>query len=299
MTIVFAMLLDAIFGEPKALWNRVPHPAVLMGKCVDLIDEEFNRGNFKKAKGIVAFGGLVIAFGLLGVLITMLPTNIPEIIIGAILIAHKSLIDHVNAVADALGRSVAEGRKAVSMIVGRDTSEMDEPAVSRAAIESAAENFSDGIIAPVFWFVILGLPGLLIYKITNTADSMIGYRTSRHQEFGWAAARFDDVLNWAPARLTAGLFWCLNPRNIDLPSIKRDAALHRSPNAGWPEAAMSRLLGVALAGPRAYHGTLKDFPWVNASGRTDATALDIRASTGILWQAWVIALGVVTLIAYL
>ncbi len=174
---------------------------------------------------------------------------------------------------------------------------MDDPAIARAAIESAAENLSDGVIAPAFWFLVAGLPGLLVYKVTNTADSMIGYRTDRHRDFGWAAARFDDLLNWIPARLTAALIAVTHGNWRAHRLIRRDATLHRSPNAGWPEAAMAVVLDVALSGPRSYGGTRQDFPFVHAQGRRAATADDIDAAVTALWRAWAGAVGIVMLIA--
>jgi adenosylcobinamide-phosphate synthase len=292
-----AMLLDALMGEPRWLWDRAPHPAVLMGRAVSWVDKRFNTGPARRAKGIAAMAALAAAAWGLGWLIHLIPdAGILEIIAAAILLAQKSLVSHVRAVADALRLSLGDGRRAVSMIVGRDTSGMDAADVSRAAIESAAENLSDGVIAPAFWFLILGLPGLTVYKITNTADSMIGHRTPRHEQFGWAAARFDDLLNLIPARLTAALIalthgW-MQPR-----PILRDAPLHRSPNAGWPEAAMAVVLGIALSGPRSYHGVRHDFPWVNAPGRRDAGPADIDATCDALWRAWAGMVGIVALIA--
>ena len=199
-----ALLLDAGLGEPHWLWSRFPHPAVLMGRAVGWLDRRLNRGAARKAKGVVALILLVVAAGGTGWVIAAVPDGgILDVLAAAILLAQRSLSDHVSAVARALRMSLPEARRAVAMIVGRDTAALDEPAVARAAIESAAENLSDGVVAPAFWFLVAGLPGMLVYKIVNTADSMIGHRTPRHEAFGWAAARLDDVLNLIPARLTA------------------------------------------------------------------------------------------------
>ncbi len=206
-------------------------------------------------------------------------------------LAQKSLAQHVAAVADALRLSVGDARLAVAKIVGRDTRDLDGPAIARAAIESAAENLSDGVVAPVFWYLIGGLPGLMIYKMTNTADSMIGYRTPTYEAFGKAAARLDDLLNWLPARLTAALIAAVRYRPGMGRVIRRDAPLHRSPNAGWPEAAMAVALDVALSGPRAYHGTLRRFPWVNDAGRHSPGPADIDAAVAVLWRVWALLLG--------
>ena len=283
-----AMALDAVMGEPRWLWSRVPHPAVLMGRLIGWADIRFNTGP-RWHNGVLVVMGLVAGAALLGVVIEALPLGwLWSLIGGAILLAQKSLVQHVQAVADGLRYGVGEGRRAVAMIVGRDTRDMDEPAVARAAIESAAENFSDGVIAPAFWFLVGGLPGILVYKIVNTADSMIGYRTPRHEEFGWAAARLDDVLNWVPARITACLialaFW--SGRAVDV--VRQDAGLHRSPNAGWPEAAMAGVLDVALAGPRSYHGQSRDFPWVNGSGERQIGVAEIERAISVLWRVWAV-----------
>ena len=283
-----AMALDAVMGEPRWLWSRVPHPAVLMGRLIGWADIRFNTGP-RWHNGVLVVMGLVAGAALLGVVIEALPLGwLWSLIGGAILLAQKSLVQHVQAVADGLRYGVGEGRRAVAMIVGRDTRAMDEPAVARAAIESAAENFSDGVIAPAFWFLVGGLPGILVYKIVNTADSMIGYRTPRHEEFGWAAARLDDVLNWVPARITACLialaFW--SGRAVDV--VRQDAGLHRSPNAGWPEAAMAGVLDVALAGPRSYHGQSRDFPWVNGSGERQIGVAEIERAISVLWRVWAV-----------
>ena len=292
-----ALLLDAALGEPKWLWDRFPHPAVLMGRAVAWAEGRLNRGENRRLRGVAAMAGLGLGAMGLGWLIHALPDGgVVEIIAAAILLAQKSLVQHVQAVGDALRLSLQGGRRAVAMIVGRDVAALDEAGVSRAAIESAAENLSDGVIAPTFWFLIGGLPALMLYKITNTADSMIGHRTPRYEQFGWAAARFDDLLNLIPARLTA-LLIAVTHGWLDPRPILRDAPLHRSPNAGWPEAAMAPVLDVALSGPRSYHGEMREFPWVWAEGRRDAGPDDIDAACAALWRAWGGMLALTLLIA--
>ena len=284
MVLICALMLDAAFGEPRWLWSRLPHPAVLMGRLIGWLDETFNTGAEQRAKGAAC---LTFALGcavLIGFVLAALGP-IAEVVFAAILLAQRSLSDHVSAVAKGLQNSLPEGRAAVAMIVSRDTSDMTEAQTARAAIESAAENMSDGVIAPAFWFLIGGLPAMLAYKMINTADSMIGYRTPRHHAFGWAAARTDDLVNILPARITAVLI-TIAAWQWDWAAIRSDARLHKSPNAGWPEAAMARALGIALAGPRAYDGRLQDFPWVNGADRKALTADDIEASLAILWKAW-------------
>jgi len=238
---------------------------------------------------------LCLSFGFLGL--------IPLALIASTLIAQRSLYEHVADVAAGLERDGLEGgRRAVSMIVGRNPQTLDEAGVSRAAIESLAENFSDGIVAPAFWLGVGGLPGIAAYKAINTADSMIGHRTPRHLAFGWAAARLDDLVNLPASRLTALLL--VTSAVFDRQAhaggawraVKRDAGKHGSPNAGWPEAAMAGALGLRLAGPRVYGETRVEDHWMG-DGRAEANAADIRRaltlykrSCGMLW-------GVATLLA--
>ncbi len=292
-----ALLLDAAFGEPKLIWNRFPHPAVLMGRLISWADATYNEGEDRRQKGI--FVMICLGFGalLLGWLVHKIPDcGLLEILIAAILLAQRSLVQHVQAVGDALRLSLNDGRRTVAMIVGRDTAALDETGVARSAIESAAENLSDGVIAPAFWFLIGGLPGLLLYKITNTADSMIGHRTERHEHFGWAAARFDDLLNLIPSRLTA-LLVALTHGWLNPAPILRDAPLHRSPNAGWPESAMACVLNIALAGPRSYNGKMQDFPWVYPEGRRKLVPDDIDRTVAALWRTWAAFLAITIVVA--
>lgn len=294
-----ALILDAALGEPKLIWDRYPHPAVLMGRLVGWSDDRFNVGSNKRLKGVAVMVALGVAALVLGWLIHLLPDfGIIEILLAAILLAQRSLVQHVGAVAVGLRTSLKDGQSAVAMIVGRDTAVLDRAGVARSAIESAAENLSDGVIAPAFWFLIGGLPGLMLYKITNTADSMIGHMTPRHQEFGWAAARFDDLLNLVPARLTALLIALTNGWTNPTP-ILRDAPLHRSPNAGWPEAAVACVQGISLSGPRSYHGKVADYPWVYPEGRRDLGPDDIDQTVRTLWRAWVGMFGLTALAAVL
>ncbi|WP_420004128.1 adenosylcobinamide-phosphate synthase CbiB [Arenibacterium sp. LLYu02] len=293
-----ALILDAVLGEPKWLWSRLPHPAVLMGRLVQALDDGLNDGDGRRGKGILAVAVLVLVGLLLGWALSCLG-SVVSVLVAAVLIAQRSLVDHVRAVATGLRQDLPEGRAAVAMIVSRDTGHMTGPQVARSAIESGAENFSDGVIAPVFWFLIAGLPGLLVYKLVNTADSMIGYRTEAYEEFGWAAARLDDVLNLAPARLSALLLALVTGRTGQWGEISTDAEKHRSPNAGWPEAAMARALGVSLAGPRSYDGEMREFPWVNAAGSKSPTAHSILRCTEVLWRAWGLTLAVVVALCLL
>lgn len=227
-------------------------------------------------------------------------------VLASSLVAQRSLGAHVRDVADALEREgLPGGRRTVSMIVGRDPEALDEAGVSRAAIESLAENFSDGITAPAFWMAIGGLPGAVAYKAANTADSMIGHRTPRHERFGWAAARFDDLINLPASRLTALLIVaaaCVTPdasAGSAWAALRRDPRRHRSPNAGWPEAAMAGALGLALAGPRVYDGVTVEDAFMGEGGRRDANATDIRRALRLYWTADAFGIALVAIAALL
>lgn len=296
LMVLLALLLDFFLGEPEKLWDRFPHPATLMGRVVNWLDETLNNGSQRQVKGFVAVGAMIVVAFIPGLILEKLNNieflgfdilvNLVEVVIAAILIAHRSLIDHVRDVATALQSGLPQGRNAVSMIVGRDTGQMNETDVSRAAIESAAENFSDGVIAPVFWFLILGVPGILIYKMINTADSMIGYRNEEYAEFGFAAAKLDDLLNWVPARISAMLICAVHFDRAAFDVVFEDADLHRSPNAGWPESAMAGVLDVSLAGPRSYDGQMSDDLFVNRQGKRDLNAQDVLDSVKALNRSW-------------
>lgn len=295
LILLLAMLLDAAFGEPKWLWDRIPHPAVLIGKAIGWADRTFNKGNARVA-GVLVLVALIFAGWWIGDFLKWLGA-IPTLLAAAILIAQRSLAQHVSAVGRALRSSLEDGRLEVAKIVGRDTKEMSEAEVARASIESGAENLSDGVIAPIFWFLIAGLPGLLVYKAVNTADSMIGYKNEKYEDFGWASARFDDLLNWVPARLTAALIMISHLNFNAWNAIREDAALHRSPNAGWPEAAMARVLGIALSGPRSYDGQMREFPYVNEFGRRSIGGNEIDHAVQALWRSWALMLAIVGIFA--
>ncbi len=285
-----ALILDAALGEPRWIWSRIMHPAVAIGWIIGMLDGRFNRGAARRAKGILAVIALCIGAVLVGMFIAALGAVVSALVV-AILIAQRSLMDHARAVGDALRLSVADGRRAVAQIVGRDTAQMTAPEVARAAIESVAENFSDAVVAPIFWFLVAGVPGIALYKVVNTADSMIGYRTERHRDFGWAAARLDDVLNWIPARLSAAMIAALGGGLTAWQHIADDASRHRSPNAGWPEAALARAIRVALAGPRSYQGARQSYPFVNPRGTVEIGPTEIDAAIAMLWRVWWAILG--------
>jgi len=283
---VVAMAMDALVGWPDRLFARIGHPVTWLGKAIAALDARWNRdaepASTRRAAGVAAALLVIIAAAAIGWMVQRL---VPFGLIGGTLlgllawpfVAFRSLYDHVAAVRDPLRSGNVEGaRKAVAMIVGRDPQALDEAGIARAAIESLAENASDGVVAPLFWGVLFGLPGIVAYKAVNTLDSMIGHRSPRHEAFGWAAARIDDVANLIPARLTGLLFalFAGERRSQAMSCMWQDAGHHRSPNAGWPEAAMAGALGIRLCGPRSYHGEVADEPWLNASAR-DPAALDI------------------------
>ncbi|MGM4904391.1 adenosylcobinamide-phosphate synthase CbiB [Tardiphaga sp. 866_E4_N2_1] len=299
LLVVAALLLDAVIGDPDWLWRRLPHPVVWIGNGIGWLERWLNLEDWsrrqRKLAGVVTIIALVSVAILVGGLLTDLLNDNwigfgVEALIASTLIAQRSLYQHVARV----HRAFTEGglpaaRQVVAMIVGRDPERLDEGGVARAAIESTAENFSDGIVAPVFWLALLGLPGLITYKAINTADSMIGHRSVRYQDFGWAAARLDDLVNLIPARLSGILVALSAPvaRGSIIASLKimmRDASKHRSPNAGWPESAMAGALGIAIAGPRVYaEGAVNDL-YLNAEGRT-AKPDDIRRALRVFVAA--------------
>ena len=283
---VVAMAMDALLGWPDRLFARIRHPVVWLGRLVAALDAHVNRESdplaARRVGGIAAALIVILLAAGIGLAVRrLMPSGLTGAVLTGIVawpfIAFRSLYDHVAAVRDPLrAGDVDAARKAVSMIVGRDPDKLDEAGIARAAIESLAENASDGIVAPVFWGVLFGLPGIIGYKAVNTLDSMIGHRSPRHEAFGWAAARIDDIANFIPARLTGLLFALLagSKRSQAMACMRKDARQHRSPNAGWPEAAMAGALGVRLCGPRSYHGELADEPWLNGRAR-DAAAVDI------------------------
>ena len=285
--LITAMIIDGILGDPLWLWKKISHPVVMIGRLISICETHRLSQVSERLNGIILIFFLLCVTILIGFLLSQLGP-IVEILSAAILLAHKSLIEHVRAVADALRYSVEDGRLVVGKIVGRETSNMDYSDIARATIESAGENLSDGLVAPVFWFLVAGLPGMLAYKAINTADSMIGYRTSHYKEFGWSAARLDDLLNFIPARLTALLICISSKHSIKWQCLKNDAIRHRSPNAGWPEAAMARVLGIALSGPRVYDGKIQEYPFINNQGIRAINVKHIEAAINVMWRTWAI-----------
>jgi adenosylcobinamide-phosphate synthase len=316
--LVLALAAEAAIGYPDGLYTRIGHPVTWIGSLIKHLDRGLNRGEWtfgrRRAAGILALLILLTITGLVAWALQslLLPLGMIGVAVLAILasslLAQRSLHQHVAAVSKGMREGGIEGgRKAVSMIVGRNPQSLDEAGVSRAAIESLAENFSDGVVAPAFWLGLGGLPGAVLYKATNTADSMIGHRTPRHEAFGWAAARFDDVVNLPASRLTALLIVaaaCLHreasPRGA-WRAVRRDASHHRSPNAGWPEAAMAGALGLRLAGPRVYGDVRVEDRWMG-DGRAEATAGDIDRALALYRTACGLLIGSaagLTLLAWL
>lgn len=309
LTLLLALLVDAVTGEPRWLYARLPHPAAAVGRVIQALERVLLRAadapSRQRLRGVVLL--VLVAGGAAGVgagvaqALRLVPGGwLLEAAAMSTLLAQRSLIEHVAAVADGLERGLAEGRRAVARIVGRDPERLDRAGVARAAIESLAENLSDGVTAPLFWGLLLGLPGMLAYKAVNTADSMVGHKSERYRHFGWASARVDDLVNLVPARLTgavlclAGVAW--RRPGASLRVMRRDAPHHRSPNAGWPEAAMAAVLGLRLAGPRVYGGVQVPDAWMG-DGRAEAGAADIRRALRLAWAAWWLLAGALAVLA--
>jgi adenosylcobinamide-phosphate synthase len=310
--VIAALAFDALIGDPEWLWRRVGHPVTLIGALIDRLDRKFNREDQtpeqRRSEGINSTAILVVIAATVGVLIQVVVQSLPAgniilALIASIFIAQRSLYQHVAGVRAAFAEGgLPAAREAVAMIVGRDPAQLDEAGVCRAAIESCAENFSDGVVAPVFWLALLGLPGLIAYKAINTADSMIGHRTERYEAFGWAAARLDDLVNLVPARLSALLLACAAPVAggsiaTSWRIVRRDASHHRSPNAGWPESAMAGALGLALAGPRRYAEHTVDDPFLNAEATSEAVPDDIGRALNVYVAVCVIEAAVYAALA--
>lgn len=289
--LAIALLLDALIGDPDALWRRVPHPIAILGSAIGWFDRMLNNdavsGIRLRLRGSTVTLAVVLLSLAVGYLLQRLFAFLPygwvgTAVVGAVFLAGRSLFDHIHAVDRALRTGgLTAGRAAVSKIVGRDPALLDEAGVCRSAIESGAENFSDAVVAPAFWFALLGLPGLIAYKAINTADSMIGYRNERYRDFGWASARLDDLVNLPASRLAGALLCIAAPAaggsiRGSFAVMLRDAGLHRSPNAGWPEAATGGALGLAFAGPRQYRDHVAEDPYINPEGRRDVSPTDIR-----------------------
>lgn len=305
--ILIALGLDALIGWPKTLYEKIGHPVSWLGKLITRLDQSLNRPEWhpptKRLMGILAAVFVILLCITLGRIIeTVAGEGIAGFLISVVvvwpLLAARSLYTHVKDVAIPLEKlDLRDAREAVSMIVGRNPSQLDSSGVGRAAIESLAENASDGVVAPVFWGVVFGLPGILAYKAINTLDSMVGYKNAKYFDFGWASAKIDDVANWIPARITGGLISLMsgNPKQ-SLLVMKQDASKHRSPNAGWPEGAMSGALDVRLSGPRIYDGVATDDPWLNASGR-DVEGLDVTKALVIFRRSMFGLAGLLAILA--
>jgi len=304
-----AMAVDTLAGWPAWIFSRIGHPVTWLGALINALDCRWNRATDAPAlRRMAGLAAALLVIGLAGGLGWVLQAMFPPgwsrmVLIGFVawpFVALRSLHDHVAAVAAPLqAGDLAGARAAVSQIVGRDPATLDEAGIARAAIESLAENTSDGVMAPLFWGALFGLPGIIGYKAINTLDSMIGHRSERHEAFGWASARIDDLVNLVPARLTGLLFVLLAPRRSEaMACMLRDARRHRSINAGWPEAAMAGALGVRLSGPRAYHGNVADEPWLNGAAR-DPLAADIGSGLAIYVRAMTVLAGCLAFLAFM
>jgi adenosylcobinamide-phosphate synthase len=304
------MMIELCAGYPQSLWRAIGHPVTWIGRLIAALDRLLNRDTadayWRRSAGVIAVLLLLAIVGAITFIVERELLRLPfglfvVAVIASTLIAQRSLHQHVADVAIALGQGgVIAGRAAVAKIVGRDPETLDAAGVARAAIESLAENFSDGVVAPVLWMAIAGLPGAALYKAINTADSMIGHRTPRHEAFGWAAAKLDDLVNLPASRLSALLLVAAAALNKNAAAawraVVRDAPRHRSPNAGYPEAAMAGALGLSLAGPRVYGGVTIDDATMG-DGRRDATAADIRQALRLYRYADAILMALVAAIA--
>ncbi len=317
VTVIGALLIEAALGYPHSLFNRIKHPVMWLGALLQRLESALNRpslsGAMRQLNGALALAillaaavvpALLLHYGACIFLPHLLALGV-QAFVASTLLAQRSLYDHVSAVADALDVLGLEvGRDAVAQIVGRDTKDLDEAGIARAAIESLAENFSDGVVAPCVWGVVFGLPGMAAYKAVNTADSMIGHLDPRYAAFGWSAAKLDDLLNLPASRLAALWIdiaaWFHHDASLKaaLGAVRRDAKRHRSPNAGWPEAALAGALGLKLAGPRAYHGTLTADAWIG-DGRSEATSTDIRRALSLYRTACIVQIAALLLLALL
>jgi len=310
LLLLAALVIDAVVGDPPLLWRTIPHPVMIIGRTIGFLDAKLNRPQRspldRRLRGAVAaltLAGIAVGLGW-GMTVLRQETEWGwglEIVLIWTLIAQKSLFQHVAAVADGLKRGgLAGGRWAVARIVGRDPESLDEHGVARAAIERCAENFADGVVAPVFWYLVAGFPGLLLYKTANTMDSMIGHLDDKHRDFGLVAARLDDLLNLIPARLAAlqlvlaTLFLPGGHPFLAWRVMWRDHRHHRSPNSGWPEAAMAGGLDLALAGPRRYPGYVAQEKWIG-SGRARAGIGDIHRALFVMAVACLLNFGLVIL----
>jgi adenosylcobinamide-phosphate synthase len=319
-----ALGIEALFGYPEALVRAIGHPVTWIGRLITALEAHLNQAKASPARrrffGALALGLVLLTTGVLAQALTSLvfafakPAPLGFILLAfaaSTLLAQKSLDWHVRAVAQALEHEgLAAARAAVAKIVGRETSSLDQAGVARAAIESLAESFADGVVAPAFWIAIFGLCGGALSKAINTTDSMIGHRTARYIDFGFAAAKLDDLVNWPAARIAAlwiGLAALLMPEGSMLGAwrcVRLDAANHASPNAGWPEAAIAGALGFKLGGPRFYAdkkvGDRRDDSWIGA-GRADLDSRDIRAALRLYRRAcllnWAALAGLALLIA--
>jgi adenosylcobinamide-phosphate synthase len=308
--LLLALVLDMLIGDPAWLYKRVPHPVALIGGAIARLEkvllEHGDAPARQRRRGALLCLAVTAMAAAIGFALQRLCLALPSgwfwlALLMSTLIAWRGLHRHVADVADGLDQGLAEARRAVAHIVGRDPESLDQPAVARAAIESTAENFSDGVVAPLFWGVLFGLPGMLAYKAINTLDSMIGHRTPRHLHFGRFPARLDDAANWLPARLSAlliliaALFVPWAQAGAGWRAVWRDARHHRSPNAGWPEAAMAGCLGLRLAGPRRYGRRVVEDAWMG-DGRAEATSTDIRSALCMMTGAAVLAAAVLALL---
>lgn len=277
LTVLIAWGVEIACGWPAYLYRRIRHPVVWIGWLTTRLERLFNRehrgvGWRRIAGALTALSVVLLSWSVASLIVGRLPTGPAAILVQALiassLLASRSLYEHVFAVYSELAVDIASAREAVSHIVGRDPARLDETGIARAALESLAENTSDAVIAPLFWGVLLGLPGMAAYKAVNTLDSMIGHRNSRYEQFGKFAARLDDAANWLPARLSAMLFVFASRRPAAAwATMMRDARQHRSVNAGWPEAAFAGALQVRLSGPRQYGEMVLAEPWLNGGAR--------------------------------
>ena len=301
LSLLIGWILDLLLGDPQ----RLPHPVVWFGKMISFGEHRLNRGEHRKSKGALMAIVLIILVFLIGwlihhllALVTIYLAMAFDAIVVFYCLAGTTLIREVRAVFIALDRSLEEGRRQVARIVGRDTSALSAQEVRTAALETLAENLSDGVMAPLFWLAIAGVPGMLAYKMVNTLDSMIGYRTERYKDFGCWAAHIDDVANYLPARLTALLMVIASGRPKLLAFVARYGCNHASPNSGYPEAALAGILGCRFGGPHYYFGELFDKPYIGEQDRTLTTA-DMEKSVRINRIAEVLMVGLTALALYL